>query len=281
MSTSTIPRISGAGRKLLNRLGMRIVQEDGRDLRIPCVHGCGSEDNGHVDEDTGVYNCWSCQKGLSPWDLCKVVLGDHEAAKRAMIEVGLFQDLGPVNSTGRTLPAVNGKLNADESAFLDVCRLKNVPPDAWKAYGAVPDQSGVRVPMFGPDGTPCSSIHITPANGKGLYEKGKPTGLFLPERLPAAGETWLIVEGGKDAPALFALGHLAAGLPSNRITEKFVEHLSRRSRHHPYRWRQARPRWRTKNRGTTGRRRRVRPRRFLSRRHGRPRRAEARRPGRH
>ena len=90
--TTTMERAVGA--RLIERLGLKVVRQDGRDLRIACVHGCGSEDNGHIDVDSGVYSCWSCGKGLSPFDLCKLVLGDHEAAKRLMIDLGLFQNLG-------------------------------------------------------------------------------------------------------------------------------------------------------------------------------------------
>ena len=183
-STFTLPRIPGAGRRLVERLGLSVVREDGRDLRIACV-ACRSEDNGHVDADTGVYGCWSCSKGLSAWDLAKVVLGDVEAAKLVMIEIGLFEGRGPANRNTPTVAAVNGKPKSDEAAFLEVCRLKNVPPDAWRKYDAVPYRGGVKVPMFGPRVSDvglesCSSIHITPENGKGIYEKGKPTGLFLP-----------------------------------------------------------------------------------------------------
>jgi hypothetical protein len=109
------PRVPGAGRRLAERLGLKVVRMEGNDLRIVCVHGCGSLDNGHIDQDTGVYNCWSCNKGLSPWDLCKLVLKDDEAAKRVMIEVGLWQDLS-VNSNGSTLPAVSSVGNPLRSA---------------------------------------------------------------------------------------------------------------------------------------------------------------------
>ena len=211
MSRGTTER----GAALANRLGLKVVRRDGHDLRVRCVH-CGSNDNGHIDRDSGVYNCWSCHHGLSAFDLAKVILNDKEAAKRLMIDLGMFDDLGPA-------PTTNGHPITTEEAFLAVCQAKRVPADAWRKYGAIADHGGVRVPMFGPDGEPCSSIHITLANGKGLYETGKPVGLFLPQRLPVPGETWLIVEGGKDAPALFAVGHLAAGLPGNRLAEKFAE----------------------------------------------------------
>ena len=218
---------AGAGRRLADRLGLKIVRTEGNDLRVACVHGCGSSDNGHIDQDSGVYNCWSCGKGLSPLDLCKVVLGaGFEAAKQAMIDAGLWQDLSS-NGRDSTFPAVNnnGKPSpspADEAAFLKVCQLKRVPPDAWRKFGAKASKGGVVIPMYGPDKQVSSAILITPKNGKGIYAKGKRVGLFLPGRFPAPGESWLIVEGPKDAGALVALGYVACGLPGNSMNEKFA-----------------------------------------------------------
>lgn len=40
--------------------------------------------------------------------------------------------------------------------------------------------------------------------------------------LPVAGETWLIVEGGKDAAALLNLGFNAAGLPTKEMSVKYA-----------------------------------------------------------
>jgi len=214
MSATTSP-----GVVLAERLGLSILGTEGHDLKCPCV-ACDSSDAGRVHQDTGVYYCHSCQKALSPFDLCKVMMGDHEEAKNLMIQVGLFED-NHYNAHGT--PHTNGHSMNAEQAFLSVCTDKNVPPDAWRAYGAKPDGGGVRLPMFGLDGEECSTMLITPSNGKGKYEKGKPTGLFLPGRLPAPGETWCIVEGGKDPAALYALGFLAAGLPSNRLSAKFAE----------------------------------------------------------
>jgi hypothetical protein len=224
MSSSTIER----GRLLAERLGLPIVRQDGRDLRIACVHNCGSQDNGHIDIDSGVYSCWTCSKGLSAFDLCKVVLGDPEAAKRLMIEVGLFQDLGPgsngngkASRNGHTAPVSAG----DEAGYFAVCAEKRMPPDAVKRYGGEPYRGGLRIPMWGPDLKVCSHIHITPANGrypKGKNDFAKPAGLFLPSRSPEPGESWIIVEGPKDAAALHKLGHLVAGLPGNRMKADFA-----------------------------------------------------------
>lgn len=90
----------------------------------------------------------------------------------------------------------------------------------------------IRLPCYGPDGKQCTTFSMstqasTKAN-KGLFAKGKPAGLFFPHvdgkvRLPRAGETWHLVEGPKDAAALYNLGVLAAGLPSSSMKVKFAK----------------------------------------------------------
>ena len=82
--------------------------------------------------------------------------------------------------------------------------------------------------MYGPDGKQCTEFTIKTDGSKGLCAKGKPAGHFFPHdadgnvRLPNPGETWLRVEGAKDAAALWALGYLAFGSPSNRLGKKFA-----------------------------------------------------------
>ena len=220
MTTTTTQR--GAGRQLAERLGLKIIGDEGHDLKCACVV-CESSHAGRVHQDTGVYYCYSCQKALSAFDLCKVTLGDHQAAIEAMVAVGLF---APSTSDGNghaTTRRGIGKASAtmtDEECYFEVCRLKRMPPDSCKKYGGEPYKGGVRIPMWGPDLKRCSAIHITPENGKGMYFEGKPVGLFLPNRSPDPGERWLIVEGPKDAAALHKLGHLVAGLPGNQLPGK-------------------------------------------------------------
>ena len=88
----------------------------------------------------------------------------------------------------------------------DLCKQKNMPVDSAKAYGATTATRGnqrvVRFPIHDADGQPISSLDVSPyATGKlnkGLLPKGGKSGLFLPGRCPAAGETWLLVEDVKD-----------------------------------------------------------------------------------
>jgi hypothetical protein len=211
-----------AGRLLAQRLGLKIIgmEADKAMVACPC---CDSHDAGRVFSE-GNYWCHSCQKALNAFDLCKVVLGDHEAAKRLMFDVGLFPEYIAGGNGKAQSHATTGNTSAasDDAAFLEVCRLKRMPPDACRQYGGEPYKGGIAIPMFGPDKNRCSFMHITPSNGKGKYAKSKPTGLFLPGQFPAAGESWFIVEGPKDATALFKLGHLTAGLPGNQMSEKFA-----------------------------------------------------------
>ena len=230
-SRAVAPTVDGGGRKFADRLALPVVGAEGHDLKCGCEF-CGSSDAARVHKDTGFFHCYACQKNLSAWDYSKLKFG-HDEGKRVMIELGLFEDWSNGNgSNGHSSPAVhqgNGKAApmTDEQAFLEVCRLKNVPPDAWKAYGAVAYRGGVKVPMFGPTVGPdglesCSSIHITPENGKGKYEWNRPVGIFLPGEFPDPGQSCLIVEGPKDPPALHSLGHLAIGLPGNRLNKDFA-----------------------------------------------------------
>ena len=215
------------GARLAESLGLTIIGTEGHDLKVGCPF-CPSSDAGRVDQVTGAYFCYSCQQKASGFDLCKLLGRDHKAAVALMREVGLFETyMSPGGNERLHAPAAsrNGKPAAtpvdDEAAYFRVCELKRMPPDAVKKYGGEPYKGGVRIPMWGPDLKVCSSIHITPENGKGMYAKGNPTGIFLPGRSPDPGERWLIVEGPKDAGALFKLGHLVAGLPGNRMKADF------------------------------------------------------------
>jgi hypothetical protein len=217
MASSLIDSVagtSGAGRVLAERLGLTIIGIEGHDLKCGCPF-CPSSDAGRLHRDSGVYFCYSCQRALSALDLTKVVLNDQAAAVKLMVEVGLFQ---PYMSTG------NGHAGPTSPAeILDtIARKKGCTAAGFLAYGAEVKGKVVVFPMHGPDGKRCSTFTLDLSGGKGLYAKGKPTGLFLPNRLPQPGETWAIVEGVKDAAALHSLGILAAGLPTNRMNTKFA-----------------------------------------------------------
>jgi hypothetical protein len=202
------------GVMLCERLGLSIIGAEGHDLKIPCV-SCQSSDAARVHSETGVFFCYSCNKALNAFDLCKVVLGgDQKTAINLMREVGLFETyMESGNGNGKTSPG--------ENILEIIATKKGVKPENFVAYGAATEGQTITFPMYGPDGEICSSFRLGLDGGKGLYEKGKPVGLFLPQRIPQPGEQWAIVEGVKDAAALHGLGYLAAGLPNNRMNEKF------------------------------------------------------------
>jgi hypothetical protein len=109
-----------------------------------------------------------------------------------------------------------------------VARAKRMRLDAFLLYGAQAQSvmrgrektQVARVPMHDGDGKPCSHFDLTPKT-KGYCAKGLPAGVFLPGRKPQAGETWLVVEGVKDAAALAGVGFDAVGLPTCKMSPSF------------------------------------------------------------
>jgi len=155
-----------AGQVLAERLGLTIIGTEGHDLKTPCV-SCQSSDAGRVHTETGVFFCYSCQKALSAFDLCKVVLRDQHQAKRVMIEAGLFRDLGHVgNSNGQA--AVSGSRKPSDNEIIDlVARHKGTTGDGFQAYGAVVKNGNVVFPTYRlADGKAklVSSFYIDPKN---------------------------------------------------------------------------------------------------------------------
>jgi hypothetical protein len=215
-----------AGKALAERLGLTIVGTEGHDLKAACII-CQSSDALRVHKDKGVAQCYSCSRSWSPFDLAKTVLGDHQAAIQAMVDVGLFEDqgLGASNGNGQDVPT---------DSIGEIARLKGCTREEFLKYGAIAVGPYVQFPMYGPDGKQCSACRIPPSGGTGLYTKDKPVGLFLPHengevRLPEdlrqydlPAERWGIPEGPKDAAALSDLGWLAAGLPGSSMNQKFA-----------------------------------------------------------
>jgi len=190
-------------------------------------------------QETGVFFCYSCQKALIAFDLCKVVLRDQHQAKRVMIEAGLFRDLGHVgNSNGQA--AVSGSRKPSDNEIIDlVARHKGTTGDGFQAYGAVVKNGNVVFPTYRlADGKAklVSSFYIDPKNpnDKGKNAKGKPAGVFLPVipavtasdkprvRRPQEGETWIICEGGKNCAAYHGLGFNAVGLNGKHVKKDFL-----------------------------------------------------------
>ncbi len=113
-----------------------------------------------------------------------------------------------------------------------IARHKRVTPESLVAYGAVRVSTrAISLPAYGPDGRRCTTFSIAASGSdrqrKGLFQRGKPAGLFFPHRdgkvqLPQPGEEWLLVEGVKDAAALHSLGYMAAGLNTSHLSPRFA-----------------------------------------------------------
>jgi len=215
MTTATIMR---PGAQLADRLGLTILGEEGHDLKGPCI-SCDSSDAFRIHQDKGVAQCYSCSKAWSPFDLCKTVLRDHDAAKKVMVEVGLWEPEETYRNGNASTPDPDAVL-ADWAAR----KGPGITVAAWKAYGGRAANKNLVLPMYGPDGEACSTFRITEKDPKGRNEYGKSAGLFFPGRRPKTSERWLMVEGAKDAAALWALGYKnTVGLPTNQMNEKFAE----------------------------------------------------------
>ena len=199
------------GTVLAARLGLKIIKREGHDLAGPCVH-CESSDAFRVHQDTGVAYCYSCNSKWSPFRLAEDVLGNCEDAKSLMVELGVLQP--KTGSNGQS----GGESTKLPNPIDAIAQQKGVSPGALKVYGAkAVGVYNIKLPAYGPDSAQCTSMSMSTRGGKGKFDYGKPAGLFFPHddkgvRLPKPGETWHLVEGPKDAAALYDLNLLAAGL---------------------------------------------------------------------
>lgn len=193
----------------------------------PCPK-CGGEDRysaaGDVN-DTGAVFCRHCfNKGtqVKPGDGIASVAwlldcSNGEAVRWLADRLGLVRD-----AEGNAKPAEAVDI------ITAVCRDKRMPPEAFKQFGVKEAKRGrenwpvVRVDVYNESGAVHSYFDLWPG-GKGSCKRGTGNaGMFFPGRLPAAGETWLLVEGVKDAAALVELGFNAAGMPTNKLATKYA-----------------------------------------------------------
>lgn len=203
------------GVMLAERLGLTLNKREGHDLAGPCI-GCTSSDAFRLHEHAGVAQCYSCGGKWSPFQVAATVLGDRAQARSLMVELGVLQ---PQNGQAAPKPV---------NPIVTIAQQKGIPSRSLVAFGAKAiTPKLVRLPAYGPDAKPCSTFTLTTEGGKGLFEKGKPAGLFFPHdagavQVPKPGETWHLVEGPKDAAALHGLGLLACGLNTCRLAAKFA-----------------------------------------------------------
>ena len=208
------------GIALANSLGLALNKRERHDLAGPCI-ACQSSDAFRLHTETGVAHCFSCHGKWSPFQLAETVLGDRVQAKNLMVELGIFQPETEANGQATNPDPIE-----------TVARQKGVLAESLRAFGAkTVNATKILLPGFGPDGKACTHFSISTKVGtqanKGLFAKDKPAGLFFPHfdgqvRLPQLGEVWHLVEGPKDAAALYQLGLLACGLNTCRLAAKFA-----------------------------------------------------------
>jgi len=110
----------------------------------------------------------------------------------------------------------------------EVCKDKRMPLDAFMQFGPTVEKRGkgrnevARVKVYNERGLLHSYFDFAPGQ-KGWFARGEGmSGMFFPGRLPQPGETWHLVEGGKDAAALIGLGFNAAGMPTSCMADKYA-----------------------------------------------------------
>lgn len=168
-------------------------------------------------EHTGRIACRNCTDGRPTGDGIATValwsgLSQSDAAKAVASYLGITCDAQPIK----------------RDLIEQICTEKKMPVGAFMKFGPVIAKRGrckqdcVRVPLYDETGTIHSHFDFVPGH-KGFNARGDgKSGMFFPGRLPQPGETWLLVEGCKDAAALVGLGYSAAGLPTSSMADKYA-----------------------------------------------------------
>lgn len=143
-----------------------------------------------------------------------------------------------LSSQGEAAQLVRGHLGLSVSEAIgakpkidiieQVAKAKRMPVDAFRSFGVEQANRGrektpvARVPVYNESGEVHSHFDLTPSD-KGFFKRGAgSSGMFFPGRIPKPGETWLVVEGVKDASALVGLGFNACGLPGAAMARKYA-----------------------------------------------------------
>lgn len=193
---------------------------DGREH--PCPRNCEGNTSTstrframHDFHETGAVICSHCGPGGDIFHGIQWWLGcSFSHAKK------IVADQVGIAISGNTKPR-------EHDIILEVCRDKNMPVEAFLKFGATKDKRGkatvARVPVYNENGEVFSYFDLAPKK-KGWCKRGKGNqGLFFPGQLPEPGETWLLVEGVKDAAVLLENGYLACGLPTNAMAVKYAK----------------------------------------------------------
>jgi len=223
------PTTDGLGAALAERLNLSIIGNEGHDLKGPCPN-CPSSDAFRLHADSGVAYCYSCGYSASAFQLAEKVLGDREAAKSIMVELGIFEARHSTNGhcSSSTAPAVD--------PVELVAKAKGVTSDSLRAFGTRRlDDLVTETPLWTEDGKLCGRFQLGAPGDKdekrvkGKLTKGSNHGLFLryvsgeSPVMPQPGETYLITEGVKDAAKLHELGYKVAGLQVKRLSVELAK----------------------------------------------------------
>ena len=182
----------------------------------PCPK-CGGNDRFNVFKDferTGGLICRVCHNGTT-----SPVCGDGFATTAWLLDISFKE---AVSRVAEHL----GFYGSSNDILAKVATDKRIPLEAFLKFGAHAahrrNRPVARVPIYDERGMQFSYFDLAPGE-KGWFKSGKGnSGMFFPGRVPQAGETWVLVEGVKDAAALTGLGYLAAGMPSYQLPARFA-----------------------------------------------------------
>lgn len=194
---------------------------DGRNHACP---RCGGHDRfSLVGESRGAVLCRKCFDSKN---------GDGIAAIGWLRQIDFPESLKLLSEyLGGNTKTAAGSKPVNSCPVARLAAAKSCPEFSLREYGAAAEGSRVTFPAYGPDREQCTSFGVWPdATGKrskGLFDKGKPAGLFFPSgdlgpRFPVPSETIILCEGVKDAAAYHSLGYYACGLNTDQLAQKFV-----------------------------------------------------------
>ena len=197
----------------------------------PCPK-CGGDDRFNARKDsneTGAVFCRHCfgdkSSQVRPGDGIATVAWWREITNGQAAR-WIAEQLGLISPDGRV------RDEEPEDIIAAVARNKRMPVAAFREFGVKPTTKGreryavARVNVYNENGVVHSFFDIWPG-GKGRFKRGSGnSGMFFPGRIPEVGETWVLVEGVKDAAALLELGYKVAGTPSNKMAAKYARLFS-------------------------------------------------------
>ena len=203
----------------------------------PCP-GCGGKDRARFDRAKGFFICNKCfDKGNG--DILAAI-GHFRKIPFSQVLAETAYRLGIEPTNGKYNGKPTDKASQGQDPLIRMAEVKRCPLDGLKAYGGIGDPSKGMVffPMYRvafPSGKPerCSTFFLWPDSEdakkrKGKNAAGKPSGMFFPHNeagqflYPEPGDTWIIVEGPKDASVLRSMGYYAIGLPGKSIKDEWL-----------------------------------------------------------